>query len=83
MKNRKTYRFSIDITLSDDMNTLACKSKTSVYNEILLAAMLAGAIVAISHDHSSDPHKFAEAICGTIMDRIDKPDIKEPNQQLS
>lgn len=83
MKNRKTYRFSIDITLSDDMNTLACKSKTSVHNEILLAAMLAGAIVAISHDHSSDPHKFAQAVCGTIMEFIDKPDIKKPSQQLS
>lgn len=83
MKNQKTYRFSIDMTLSDDMNTLACKSKTSVHNEILLAAMLAGAIVVIAHDHSSDPHKFAEAICGTIMDRIDKPDITTPSQQLS
>ena len=74
---------NIDISLSEDMNTLACKTKTSVHNEILLASILAGAVVAIAHDHSIDPHKFAQAVCGTIMEFIDKPDIKKPSQQLS
>lgn len=45
--------------------------------------MLAGAVVAIAQGRSSDPHKFAEAVCGTIMDRIDKPNITKPSQQLS
>lgn len=65
------------------MNTLACETKISVHNEILLASMLAGAVVAIAHDHSIDPHKFAEAVCDTIMEFIDNPDIKKPNQKLS
>lgn len=81
MKNQKKYTFSINMTLSDDMKV--CKSAVSVPNEIILASMLAGAVVAIAQGRSSDPHKFAEAVCGTIMDRIDKPDITTPSQQLS
>lgn len=83
MKKQDPYMCNIDVSLSGDMNTLVCKTKTSVHNEILLASMLAGAVVAIAHDHSIDPHKFAEAVCGTIMEFIDKPDIKKPSQQLS
>lgn len=83
MKKHDPYMCNIDISLSEDMNTLACKTKTSVHNEILLASILAGAVVAIAHDHSIDPHKFAQAVCGTIMEFIDKPDIKKPSQQLS
>lgn len=83
MKQDPSYMLNIDITLSADRNTLGCKSVTTVQSEIVLASMLAGAVVAIAHDRSNDPHKFAEAVCGTIMEFIDKPDIKKPNQQLS
>lgn len=83
MKNQKKYTFSINMTLSDDMKVCKCKRAVSVPNEIILASMLAGAVVAIAQGRSSDPHKFAEAVCSTIMDRIDKPDITTPSQQLS
>lgn len=83
MKKHNPYMCNIDVSLSEDMNTLACETKISVHNEILLASMLAGAVVAIAHDHSINPHKFAEAVCGTIMEFIDNPDIKKPSQQLS
>lgn len=83
MKKQDPYMCNIDVSLSDDMNTLACKTKISVHNEIVLASMLAGAIVAIAHDHSINPHKFAEAVCGTIMGFIDRPGITKPNQKLS
>lgn len=83
MKKHDPHMCNIDVSLSDDMNTLSCKTKTSAHNEIVLAAMLAGAVVAIAHDHSNDPHEFAEAVCGTVMEFIDKPDIKKTNQKLS
>lgn len=83
MKKNAPYMFNIDMALSEDMNTLRCKSATSVQSEIVLASMLAGAVVATAHDLSSDPHKFAEAVCGTIMEFIDKPGITKPNQKLS
>lgn len=83
MKNQKPCMLSIDMTLSDDMNKLDCKSATNIHSEIILASMLAGAVVATAHDHSRDPHKFAEAVCGTIMEFIDKPNITKPNQKLS
>lgn len=83
MKKQKPYMLHIDMTLSDDMTTFECKSATLVPNEITLAAMLAGAVVTMAHDHSSDPHKFAEAVCGTIMEFIDKPNITKPKQRLS
>lgn len=83
MKKHDPYMCNIDVSLSEDMNTLACTTKISVHTEIVLASMLAGAIVAIAHDHSNDPHKFAEAVCGTIMEFIDNADITRPNQQLS
>ena len=83
MKKQKPYMFNIDMTLSEDMNPLKCKCATSVQSEIVLASMLAGAVVATAHDHSSAPHKFAEAVCGTIMEFIDKPGFTKPNQKLS
>lgn len=83
MKKQKPLMFSINMTLSDDMNTFDCKSATTVQSEIVLASMLAGAVIAIANDHSIDPHKFAEAVCGTIMEFIDNAEITKPNQQLS
>lgn len=83
MKKHDPFICNIDVSLSEDMNTLACKTKTSVRNEIVLASILAGAVVAIAHDHSIDPHKFAEAVCGTIMEFIDKPGSTKSNQKLS
>lgn len=83
MKKNAPYTLNIDMSLSEDMNTLACKSVASVQSEILLASMLAGAVVAMAHDHSIDPHKFAEAVCGTIMEFIDKPGFTKSNQKLS
>lgn len=83
MKKNAPYTLNIDMSLSEDMNTLACKSVASGQSEIVLASMLAGAVVAIAHGHSNDPHKFAEAVCGTIMEFIDKPGFTKSNQQLS
>lgn len=83
MKKNAPYTLSIDMSLSEDMNTLACKSVSSVQSEIVLASMLAGAVVAMAHDHSIDPHKFAEAVCGTNMEFIDKPGFTKSNQKLS
>lgn len=83
MKKNAPYTLNIDMSLSEDMNTLACKTEASVHNEIVLASMLAGAVVAIAQEHSIDPHKFAEAVCGTIMAFIDKPGFTKPNHKLS
>lgn len=83
MKKNAPYTLNIDMSLSEDMNTLACKSVSSVQSEILLASTLAGAVVAMAHDHSIDPHKFAGAVCGTIMEFIDKPGFTKSNQKLS
>lgn len=83
MKKNAPYTLNLDVSLSEDMNTLSCKYATTVGSEIILASMLAGAVVAIAHDHSCDPRKFAEAVCGTIMEFIDKPDFTKPNHKLS
>lgn len=83
MKKNAPYTLNIDMSLSEDMNTLACKSVASVQSEIVLASMLAGAVVAMAHGHSIDPHKFAEAVCDTIMEFIDKPGFTKPKEQLS
>ena len=83
MKKQNPHMLHIDLSLSEDMNTCACKSATTVHSEIVLASMLAGAVVAIAQDRSIAPHKFAEAVCGTIMEFIDKADITKPNHQLS
>lgn len=83
MKKQDPYALHIDLSLSEDMNTRACKSATTVHSEIVLASMLAGAVISMANDHSNDPHKFAEAVCGTIMEFIDKAEISKPNHQLS
>lgn len=82
MNKNAPYTLNIDMSLSEDMNTLARKCVASVQSEIVLASMLAGAVVAIAHDYSIDPHKFAEAVCGTIMEFIDKPGFTK-RQKLS
>lgn len=83
MKKHAPYTLNIDMTISEDMNTLACKTKASVHNEILLASMLAGAVVAIAHDYSQDPHAFAKAVTSTVMEFIDNPGFTKPKEQLS
>lgn len=82
-KKNAPYTLNIDMSLSEDMNTLACKSVASVLSEIMLASMLAGAVVAIAHDYSQDPHAFAKAVASMVMEFIDKPGLTEPNQKLS
>lgn len=83
MKKNAPYTLNIDMFLAEDMSACRCKCATTVGSESVLAALLASAIVAIAHDHSIDPHKFAEAVCGAIMEFIDKPGFTKPNQQLS
>lgn len=83
MKKNAPYTLNIDMSLSEDMNTCTCKCATTVGSETVLAALLASAVVAIAHDHSCNPHKFAEAMCATLMEFIDKPGFTEPKEQLS
>lgn len=83
MKKNAPYTLNIDMSVSEDMNTRTCKTEASVHNEIVLASMLAGAVVSIAHGHSHDPHKFAEAVCGAIMEFIDKSGFTSPSQKLS
>ena len=79
MKKNAPCTINIDMSLSEDMNTCTCKSIATVKSETVLAALLASAVVTIAHNHSCAPHKFAEAVCGTIMEFIDKADITKPN----
>lgn len=83
MKKNTPYTLNIDMSLSEDMNTLTCKSVASIQSEIVLASMLAGAVVAIAHDHSIDAHAFAKAVTRTVMEFIDKPGFTKPKEQLS
>lgn len=83
MNKNTPYTLNIDMRLADDMSACTCKCITTVKSETVLAALLASAAVAIAHDHSCAPHKFAEALCGTIMEFIDKPGFTKPNQKLS
>ena len=85
MNKNAPYTLNIDMSLSEDMDTCICICKciTTVKSETVLAALLASAAVAIAHDHSCAPHKFAEALCGTIMEFIDKPGFTKPKEQLS
>ena len=83
MKKNAPYKLNIDISSSADLTSCEIKSAASVPNEVTLAAMLAGAVVSTAHEHSDDPHKFAEAVCGTIMEFIDKPGFTKPNHKLS
>ena len=83
MKKNAPYTLNIDMSLSEDMNTCTCKCATTVGSETVLAALIASAVVAIAHDHSCNPLKFAEAMCATLMEFIDKPGFTKPNQKLS
>lgn len=83
MNKNAPYTLNIDMSLSEDMDTCICKCITTVKSETVLAALLAIAVVAIAHDHSCAPHKFAEAMCGTIMDVIDNPGFTKSKEQLS
>lgn len=83
MNKNAPYTLNIDMSLSEDMSTCKCKCATTVGSETVLAALLASAVVAIAHDHSYNPHKFAEAMCATLMEFIDKPGFTKPSQQLS
>lgn len=83
MKKHDPYTLNIDMSLSEDMTNCTCKCATTVGSETVLAAVLASAVVAIAHDHSCNPHKFAEAMCATTMEFIDKPGFIKPKEQLS
>lgn len=83
MKKNAPYTLNIDMFLAEDMSACTCKSITTVKSKTVLAALLASAVVTIAHDHSCAPHKFAEAVCGTIMEFIDKPGFTKPSQKLS
>ena len=83
MNKNAPYTLNIDMSLSEDMDTCICKCSTTVKSETVLAALLASAVVAIAHDHSCVPHKFAEAMCRTTMDFIDNPGFTKTKEQLS
>lgn len=83
MDKDKNPTLSIQMDLGEGYKYCRCKCATTVGSESVLAALLASAVVSIAHGHSHDPHKFAEAVCGTIMEFIDKPGFTKPNQQLS
>lgn len=83
MKNQKPYTLNIDTLLAEDMSACRCKCTTTVGSKTVLAALLASAVVSIAHGHSHDPHKFAEAVCGAIMEFIDNPGFTKPKEQLS
>lgn len=83
MKKNAPYTLNIDMSVSEDMTICTCKCATTVGSETVLAALLASAVVAIAHDYSCNPHKFAEAMCATLMEFIDKPGFIKPNQKLA
>lgn len=83
MNIHKTHTLSINMDLSEDYSSCRCACRTTLTDQKVLGAMLAGAGVSIAHGHSHDPHKFAEAVCGTIMEFIDKPGFTKSNQKLS
>lgn len=83
MDKKAPYTLNIDMFLTEDMSTCRCKCATTVGSKTVLAALLASAVVSIAHGHSHDPHKFAEAVCGAIMEFIDIPGFTSPSQKLS
>lgn len=83
MKKNAPYTLNIDMSLTEDMSACTCRCAASVGSKTVLAALLASAVVAIAHDHSCAPHKFAEAMCGMIMDFIDNPGFTKSKEQLS
>ena len=83
MNKKAPYTLNIDMFLAEDMSACRCKCATTVGSKTVLAALLASAVVSIAHGHSHDSHKFAEAVCGAIMEFIDKPGFTKPKEQLS
>lgn len=83
MKNQKPRMLHIDISSSEDLNSCLCECKTTISDEKVLGALLAGAVVSVARNHSRDPHKFANLVAKTIVTAIDIPDITKPNQKLS
>lgn len=83
MNKDKNPTLSIQMDLGEGYKYCRCEFATTEGSESVIAALLASAVVSIAHGHSHDPHKFAEAVCGTIMEFIDKPGFTKPNQQLS
>lgn len=83
MSKFKTHALSINMDLGEGYKYCRCECKTTISDEKVLGALLANMVVSIAHGHSIDPHKFAEAVCGTIMEFIDKPGFTKSNQQLS
>lgn len=83
MNKNTPYTLNIDMFLSEDMSACTCKCATQVRSETVLAALLASAVVSIAQGHSYNPHNFADAVCGTIMEFIDKPGFTKPSQKLS
>lgn len=83
MNKNKPSTLDIDMFLAEDMSACTCKCATTVEDKTVLAALLASAVVSIAHGHSHNPHKFAEAVCGAIMEFIDKPGLTKPKEQLS
>lgn len=83
MNKNKPSTLNVDMFLAEDMSACTCRCATSVESKTVLAALLASAVVSIAHGHSHDPHKFAEAVCGAIMEFIDKPGFTSPSQKLS
>ena len=83
MDKDKNTTLSIQMDLGEGYKYCRCKCATTVGSESVLAALLASAVVSIAHGHSHDPHKFAEAVCGAIMEFIDKPGFTSPSQKLS
>lgn len=83
MKKNKPSTLNIDMFLAENMSACTCKCATTVGDKTVLAALLASAVVSIAHGHSHDPHTFAEAVCGAIMEFIGKPGFTKPKEQLS
>lgn len=83
MNKPKTHTLSINMDLSEDYSSCRCACSTPVTDQKVLGVLLASAVVSIAHGHSHDPHKFAEAVCGAIMEIIDKPGFTSPSQKLS
>lgn len=83
MKSPKIHTLSINMDLSEDYTSCRCHCKTTVTDQHVLCALLASAVISIAHDHSRDPHAFAEALTDTIMTFIGTPGFIKPDQKLS
>lgn len=83
MNKPKTHTLSINMDLSEDYSSCRCACRTTLTDQMVLGAMLASAVAAIAHDHSTDPRAFAKAVTCTVMEFIDKPGFTKPKEQLS